>query len=198
MSAISAYWPESYRLEVVSAFPHIPDLTERGRKDNVGNLYQKMYERGELICVGNRTTDLSELMELALLEWGEPMAVVADRYRQAELIDALDSVGLTDAPVVLRGQGYRHGGEDMRRFRRAAIEGKIKTLESLVMRSAIAGAVVVSDAAGNSKLAKASDTPQRRDGHRDDALAAAILAVAEGIRNPPEKVRKGYRYLGLI
>ena len=99
---------------------------------------------------------------------------------------------------MLRGQGYQDGGDDMRRFRRACIEGKIQTLPSLLMRSAIAGAVTVSDTANNAKLAKSSDSPQRRDGHRDDALAAAILAVAEGVRNPPETTRRGGRYLGLV
>ena len=92
-----------------------------------------------------------------------------------------------NVPVVLHGMGFRDGADDVRRFRRAAIEQKIKTPVSLLMRSAIAGAVVVSDPAGNSKLAKARDTHERRDGHRDDALAASILSVAEGIRTPPVK-----------
>ena len=76
--------------------------------------------------------------------------------------------------------GFKDGGDDVRRFRRAAIDGRIRTPVSLLMRSAIAGAVVISDPAGNSKLAKGRDSSERRDNHRDDALAAAILAVAEG------------------
>ena len=198
MSAIAAYDPLSYRLEVVAAFPTIPSLAERGKKDAVATLYQRMYERGELVQTGGRAVDYVELVELAYLTWGEPLAVVCDSWRQADLIDALDSAGLTSVPVVPRRNGPKDGSEDMRRFRRAAIEGKIKTPESLLMRSAIAGAVTISDASGNHRLAKAEDTPARRDGHRDDALAAAILAVAEGVRNPPETKRTGGRYLGLV
>ena len=103
---------------------------------------------------------------------------------------ALDAAGLSNVPIILRGMGFRDGGDDMRRFRRAAVEGKIRTPVSLLMRSAIAGAVVISDPAGNSKLAKARDTSERRDHHRDDALAATILAVAEGIRTPPVQREK--------
>ena len=50
------------------------------------------------------------------------------------------------------------------------------------MRHALSGAVTVSDPAGNAKLAKHGDTPDRRDGHRDDAVAAMILAVGTGYR----------------
>ena len=65
------------------------------------------------------------------------------------------------------------------------------------MRSALAGARTTSDSAGNVKIAKSKESSERRDGHKDDALVAAVLAVAEGIRNPPAPRRKG-RYLGLV
>ena len=125
MSAIAAYDPVSYRLEVVAAFPTIPSLAKRGKKDAVGTLYERMAERGELVQVGGRAVDYAELIELAVAAWGEPSKVVCDRYRQSDLIDALDKAGLGNAPIVLRGMGYRDGGDDMRRFRRAAIEERI-------------------------------------------------------------------------
>ena len=121
--------------------------------------------------------------------------MVADRWRESELIDALELAGIRPGAYMPRGMGFKDGGDDVRRFRRAALEGAIQTPESLLLRSAIAGAVTVSDAAGNAKLAKAKDSAERRDGHRDDALAAAILAVAEGRRNPP-RARRGY--LGVV
>ena len=197
MSAIACYEPGSGYLEIISAFPTIPSLAERGIKDNVGNLYEQMQSRGELITCGGRTTDITQLVEIARDTWGTPESVCCDRWRQAELEDALDAANLTSVPVILRGMGFRDGGDDMRRFRRAAVEGKVKTPVSLLMRSAIAGAVTISDPAGNAKLAKARDTSERRDGHRDDALAAAILAVGEGVRNPPVK-KERKRYHGLI
>ena len=114
--------------------------------------------------------------------FGPPDAVVDDRWREAELRQALERARSPGAALILRGQGFKDGGADVRSFRRAALDGKIQTPESLLMRSAMAGAVTVSDPAGNAKLAKAKDTPERRDGHRDDACASLILAVAVGYR----------------
>ena len=55
------------------------------------------------------------------------------------------------------------------------------------MWSAMAGARVVTDPAGNSKLAKGGQG--RRMRCRDDA-AAAILAVAEGRRRPKAETKR--------
>ena len=191
MSAVAAYWPQTGRLECWAAFPSNPDLAARGNKDGVGGLYERMYGRGELTLTGGRTVDVGELIGEAVNRWGVPSTVVADRWRQQELMDSLELAGVRAGTYMPRGMGFKDGADDVRRFRRAALEGKIRTPQSLLMRSAIGGAVTVSDTAGNAKLAKAKDSPERRDGHRDDAAAAAILAVAEGIRNPPRQ-RRGY------
>ena len=54
---------------------------------------------------------------------------------------------------------------------------------SLLLRSAMAEARVVMDPAGNCKLAKMSEGGRRLRA-RDDAAAAAILAVSAGARLP--------------
>jgi len=195
MSAVAAYWPLTGRLECWAAFPAEPDLESRGHKDGVGSLYQQMERRGELTLAGGRTVDVGELISRTVGRWGVPATVVADRWREKELADALQAAGVRPSVYAPRGMGFKDGGDDVRRFRRAALEGAIRTPVSLLLRSAIAGAVTVSDAAGNAKLAKAKDSPERRDGHRDDALCAAILAVAEGVRNPPKR-RRGF--LGVV
>jgi phage terminase large subunit-like protein len=79
--------------------------------------------------------------------------------------------------------GWRDGGEDIERFRRAVFEGAVQTTESLLMRSAMADAVCLRDPANNMKLAKARSTG------RIDPAAAAILAVAEGARHKARPVR---------
>ena len=88
----------------------------------------------------------------------------------------------------------KDGGEDMRTFRRAVLDGQVLPPESLLLRSAIGGARVVSDHNANFKLAKKSENG-RRSTHRDDACAAALLAVSEGVRNPDPRRS---RYLGMI
>lgn len=67
---------------------------------------------------------------------------------------------------------------DIRKFRRACLDGHVNPVKSLLMRSAMSGGRVTTGPAGNSKLAKGGEGSRTR--WRDDAAAASILAVAEG------------------
>jgi len=84
-------------------------------------------------------------------------------------------------PLILRGQGWKDGAEDVRRFRRACLNDDVVPEVSLLLRSAMAEAVAVVDVAGNAKLAKGTEGG-RRQLARDDAAAATILAVSQGVR----------------
>ena len=90
--------------------------------------------------------------------------------------------------------GFQDGAADVRAFRRACLEGKVTPLRSLLMRSAMAEARTVSDPAGNQKLSKGAQGG-RRHRAKDDAAAAAILAVAAGARLP-ERPRRRWTYRG--
>ena len=180
MSAACAYW-RSGRLDAFAVFPELPGLDARGLADGVGGLYRSMAGRGELLLAGQRVSDPVAMLREALARWGQPAAVVCDRWREAELRQSLDTAGVGWCTVVVRGQGYRDGGEDVRDFRRAVLGSKVAPVESLLLRSALAEARTTSDPAGNSKLAKGSEGGRRMRA-RDDAAAAAILAVAAGYR----------------
>ena len=180
MSACAAYW-RSGRLDAFAVFPELPGLAERGLADGVGSLYRSMAERSELLVAGQRVSDPVAMLREALGRWGAPVAVVCDRWREAELRQGLDAAGVPWCPVVIRGMGYRDGAEDVRGFRRAVLGSLVAPVESLLLRSALAEARVMTDPAGNSKLAKASEGG-RRVRARDDAAAAAILAVSAGYR----------------
>ena len=130
---------------------------------------------------GRRVSDVPTLLQTVLASWGRPSVIVADRWRDAELRDALEVAGFPPAAFVTRGQGWRDGGIDVRKFRAACLAGRVFPARSLLMRSAMAEARVVGDTAGNEKLAKGA-AGGRRAYARDDAAAAAILAVAEGER----------------
>lgn len=178
MSAIAVYWPMTGRLEAQGAFPQKPGLADRGAADGVQDRYLRMRERGELITMGESTVQVGPWLRHVwddLVRDADVKALVCDRYRQAELLDALAAAGIR-APVVFRGQGFRDGGQDVEGFRKAVFDGAVRTRPSLLMRSAAADALVVLDDAQNAKLTKA------RSLGRIDAIAAAILAVAEGAR----------------
>ena len=194
MSAIAGYWPDTGRLEVVAAFPELPSLAERGLRDGVGSLYQQMAREGNVIQCGKWAVEYAPLLEEALRRFGAPSAVICDRWREKELRGALDAAGVPAAGLVIRGQGYRDGGADVRDFRRACVSDKVTPLPSLLLRHAMSEARVARpDPAGNVKLAKKSENGRRMRA-RDDAVAASILAVAEGSRiaarrRPPRPFR---------
>jgi len=191
MTAVSAYWPDTGRLEATAWFPGLPTLAERGLRDGVGRLYVELAERGELLTVkGRRTVPVADVLRWAVETWGRPVCIVGDRFKQSELIQAVDDACLLPE-LRFRGQGFRDGSEDVRAFRRAVLDGRVSAPVSLLIRSALAEAVTVSDSAGNEKLAKESQGG-RRARARDDVAAAMILAVAEGQRRAsrPRRARK--------
>ncbi len=177
MTAAAFHWPETGRLECWGTFPASPSLADRGAADGVSGRYVEMQDRGELDTLGDKTVPvaawLAQVMRRA--EGQTVAALVADRYKQAELAEAMDRAGVT-APVIWRGMGWRDGSEDIERFRRAAFDGQVRVRPSLLLRSAFADAVCLRDPANNLKLAKA------RSKGRIDAAAATVLAVAEGAR----------------
>jgi len=177
MSAAAYYWPESGRLECRGWFPSKPGLRDRGEADGVSGRYLEMQQRGELSTLGDATVPVAAWLATVMqrIEGEHVAALVADRYKQSELGEALQQAGVR-VPIIWRGFGFKDGGEDCERFRRACFDGKVKSAPSLLLRSAFADAVVLRDPAANMKLAKA------RSRGRIDAASASVLAVAEGMR----------------
>jgi len=186
MSAAAFFWPETGRLEALGTFPAVPSLSDRGASDGVSGRYVEMQDRGELSVLGDATVPpgpwLAQIVKH--LEGEIPAAIVGDRFRFAEFVEALEKAGLARVPFIQRGFGWRDGSEDIERFRRALFDAEIKVAPSLLLRSAMADAITLVDPAGNHKLAKA------RSLGRIDAAAATVLAVAEGMRRKSAPVRK--------
>ena len=197
LSAVACYWPASGRLEALALVAEVPSLEERGRADSVAGLYLRLAERGELITGGHRHADPVVLVREALRRWGRPVAIAADRWRADELKDALDMAGFPATSLSQRGQGWFHGSQDVRAFRLAALSGRLIPVKSLLLRAAMSEARTVSDQASNAKLAKNSQGGRRMNS-RDDAAAAAILAVAAGMRGWREERPSAQPVLGVI
>ena len=172
MSAVAGCWVGSGRLECIAAFPASPSLGERGLADGVGGLYVTMQQAGDLLTLGEHVVAIDRLLEVAFARFGYPSVIVCDRWREAELLDALLSIGAGSVPVLTRGQGFRDGGEDVRCFQRAILSRQIRPTPALLLRSAMGEAVTQSDPAGNRKITK------RRERSRDDAAVAACIAGA--------------------
>jgi phage terminase large subunit-like protein len=185
MSAAAYYWFETGRLECRGWFPSKPGLRDRGEADGVSGRYVEMQSRSELSVLGESTVPIPAwLSEVMRHVPGEPIAALcADRYKQAELSEALQAASIR-APIIWRGFGFKDGGEDCERFRRACFDGKVKSAPSLLLRSAFADAVVLRDPAANMKLAKA------RSRGRIDPASASVIAVAEGMRRLARPVKE--------
>ena len=183
MTAAAAYYPKTGGCEVLAAFPSEPDLMKRGHLDGVGDLYLRMENEKDLITSPGRTIDYEYFIKSALnLFEKKPKAMVCDRYRMNELRTALKKLNLGNIPIIFRGMGWKDGAEDVRSFRRAALEGKLGFPPSTLIRSAFAEARTLMDPAGNEKLAKQSEAGRRRNA-KDDVAAAIILAVGYGYRD---------------
>ena len=195
MTACAAFWPDTGRVECVAAFPTEPPLADRGLRDGVGDLYADMAVRGELVTLGGRVVPLDAFLRVVRERFDAPTAIVADRWREGELRDALDAAGMPRCAFLLRGQGFKDGAEDVRAFRTACLTGRVTPIVSLLLRAALREATVIADPSGNEKLSKASEGG-RRFRAKDDAAAAAILAVSAGVRRERPRPSRGV-YLGV-
>ena len=177
MSAVVGYWPHSGAVRALGAFPRRPGLLERGTTDGVGELYQRLNERGELLLLGEEVVDVGRLIAEAVERWGKPNLILSDRFRQADLRQAVVDAGIPPTKLVYRGLGTYSGDPDINQFRRSAIAGDIHAGTSLLLRHSLSESRTTRDHAGNEKLTR------RRASSANDAAVALVLAVAEGARH---------------
>lgn len=197
MTAAAALWPLTGRFEVWGAFPTGTDLTtddpdgliRRGQFDGVGRLYERMREDGELITYPGRITPVAQFIGKINdeLVGYEIVAVGADRYRRAEMEQALIEAEIKWT-VIWRGQGASataDGSHDVRAFQRAVLTKQLKIKPSIMMWHAISESALSRDQRGNPALDKS------RQRGRIDVLSAAVIAagLAEITRRKKAKVR---------
>ena len=175
LTAFAAHWPQTGRMEVWTAIGDTPSLLERSRADGVGELYCQMESRGELVTYPGRVTPGAVFLRdcAARLE-GERIRVFgADRYRRAEVEDALSGAGLRWR-IEWRGQGASasaDGSHDVRAMQRLILSQRLAIPQSLAMRHAVRESIIRRDPGGNPALDK------RRQHGRIDAMSAMVIAV---------------------
>ncbi|MYF79856.1 MAG: hypothetical protein F4180_08460 [Chloroflexi bacterium] len=187
MACFAVYWPATGRLEIKGAFPLVPDLKTRGKRDKCGVAYLTMQTEGSLILTGERVTDASNFLAMCFedLSGSDLIALGADRYRKQDLPNVLAEVPYTP-DVVWRGTGasaVADGSHDVRAFRRAVLSEQIKVLPLAMWRTALRYAVIKYPDGQNPKL----DKSLRRG--RIDAMQASVIAVGLGALEPAQERR---------
>ena len=194
MSAVAIYWPASGRIECYGAFAETPPLSERGRTDGVGDEYLILRDRGELRTYPGRVVPVGQFLAdvLARLDGIQIELGGADRYRQAETMDALAAarVALPSAPhwrMTWRGTGAgakATGSADIRAFQRRAYTRRlIAPPGAALLQQAITESALRHDGAGNPALDKS------RTRGRIDALQASVIAA--GLSDEFERRQRG-------
>ena len=173
MTALTALWPGTGRLESWAAFPDTPDLKARSAADNAP--YEQMRERGELFLYSGRVTPVGEFLQdcAARLAGERIIAAGADRYRKPEALQALSQANVR-WPIVWRGTGAHakaDGSHDVRAFQRRVLQGRFRIVDNLLMASAIKESKIDRDPRGNPALDK------HRQRGRIDALQAAVISA---------------------
>ena len=183
-SAAVAVW-RSGRTEATAVAPGIPNLDAQEKRDRVPKgTYRALAENGSLrVAEGLRVQPPDQLVKAARATWGREEVVFCDRFRLAELQDAVNGT-----PIVPRVARWSEAGEDIRAVRKLAKDGPLSCAESsrALLTASLAATVVKSDDAGNMRLVKngANNTG------RDDVGAALVLAAGALARAPKPRRRR--------
>ena len=105
---------------------------------------------------GRITNVIGFIQRLADSLAGESVRLGCDRWRKSETMQALDSAGVR-WQVKWRGTGASataDGSHDVRAFQKLVLGGRVKSVRSLMLESAIANSSIARDSSGNPKLAK--------------------------------------------
>ena len=178
LTCASVLWVRTGRLEAWGAVGDTPALSDRGLADDID--YLDMERRGELAVYTGRTTPVSRFFQdvAARLEGENIVAVGADRYRKADVLDGMTAAGV-NWPIVWRGSGaspVADGTHDVTAFQKMVLSRTLKLRESRLLLSAITDSSLRYDGAGNAALDKA------RSRGRIDALSATVIACGLGSR----------------
>ena len=172
------------RVECLALAPGIPDLDAQEKRDRAHRgLYQKLFDHGLLsVADGLRVQPPGQLWDAVLSEWGCPVLVICDRFRLAELEDAVGGM----APIEPRVSRWSDAAFDIRALRKLVKDGPLVVAEEsrLLMAASLSAAHVKNDDQGSFRLVK-KDTANTA---RDDVAAALVLASGAFMRYPPVAV----------
>ena len=160
------------RVEARALAPGIPDLESQEKRDNIAcGTYQKLADQGVLTqAEGLRVPPAKTLIKLISTTWGQPSALICDRFRIDELRDA--GVPCAVTPRVSR---WSEASFDIRALRSKAKDGplSISPCSRSLLAASLGVCTVRNDDQGSTRLVK-KDTNNTA---RDDVAAALVLAA---------------------
>lgn len=180
-SAAAALYPGG-RVEALAVAPGVPSIQDQEKRDRVPRgTYRMLVDNGSLLVAeGLRVQPPAQLWAAVTARWGCPALVVCDRFRLAELWDAVGG----SCPVEGRVTRWSDAAADIRALRKMALDGPLSCDPDsrLLLAASLAQARVKSDDQGNTRLAKRDEA---NNTGRDDVAAALVLAAGAQARVVP-------------
>lgn len=178
MTAATIVYETSGIVRLLGAFPGATlDLRERGKRDLVGDLWQRCADAGELIETSGSVSDLAEFLPELIARIGEhPVrSVSCDRYRQAEFETALAKARIA-WPIIYRGTGPKDGDADIRATRRLFLAQTLRMRRNIMLEGSLAETDVKVSTTGACQLQRAHQTA------RIDVVSSLVLACSAMLR----------------
>ena len=181
----------SGRVECLAVAPGIPDIEAQERRDNVPpGQYQKLLATGQLtLADGLRVQPPKMLWDAIYQTWGKPRVIICDRFRLAELQDAVGR----GARIEDRITRWSDAAFDIRACRKYAKDGPmaIDPKSRPLLAVSLSKSLVQNDDSGNCRLVKSGT----HNTGRDDVGASLVLACGAQARMPKPS---GGIYKGMI
>jgi len=169
---------ESGFIRLLGAFPSADmNLMDRGKRDLVGDLWQRCAVTGEIYQTSGSVSDLGEFLpELVKLIGPHPVrSVTADRYWEQECRTALYKANI-QWPVNFRSNGPKDGSADIMATRKLFLAGAVKLKRSLLLEGSLGEADVRVAMTGSTRLDKSQHNS------RIDIAQALTLAAGAMLR----------------
>ena len=184
LTAATAYWWQTGRVEAFACFPKLPTLQEREQADAVRDqLYQRLEAAGELLVMdggdhGDQVVPVKAVLQECVRRWGRPEVLIADYHAVHELHGVMAAAGLHPNMHKASSLGWQDSPWRVRSFRRAVLAGRVHPPRSLLMRASLTGAKTQRNTGGDEKLVKARGG--RGGAIRDDVAVTLMQAISEG------------------
>ena len=189
--ASAVAWYGNGRTEALAVCPGIPSVAEQETRDRVPQgQYQTLIDGGQLtVADGLRVQPPKLLWDAIRTTWGKPRVIVCDRFRLAELQDAVGR----GARIEDRITRWSDASFDIRATRKFAKDGPLSVdpQSRALLAVSLSKAMVQNDDQGNCRIVKSGSHNQGRD----DVAASLVLAAGATARMP--KAGRGI-YRGMV